>query len=438
MKIAIIGTGYVGLVTGTCLAEIGHEVTCLDINQEKIEQLKLGKIPIYEPGLEEIVLRNSENGRLIFSSDIPSGIKNAEVIFSAVGTPQGNDGRADISAVFKVAEVFAANLNSYKVFVNKSTVPVGTSEKVAEIIKKTCTSDKNFSVVDNPEFLREGNAIEDFMVPDRIIVGVEDQKAKEIMEHVYRPLARAGRPLMFTDIKSAETIKYAANSFLATKISFINDVANFCEAVGADVKEVSKGIGLDKRIGPRFLHAGIGYGGSCFPKDVQAFIQSGYENGIRFKILESVEEVNNSQKSVIVRKIKSNHQSIKGYRIGIWGLAFKPRTDDMREAPSIPIINMLLEEDVSYIQLYDPVAMKNAKSIFSDARVSFCENPFAAAEKVDILLILTEWDEFRAIDLKKVASIMRGKEVYDGRNLYEFDDLNSVGLNYFPIGRCTK
>lgn len=438
MKIAIVGTGYVGLVCGTCLAEIGHEVTCLDIDGDKIAKLKNAVIPIYEPSLEELVKRNSANRRLKFSTHIEKAIKENDVIFCAVGSPTGENGRADINAVFTVAETFGRNLNAYKIFVNKSTVPVGTSSHLKEIIRKNAPQGSEFGIADNPEFLREGNAVEDFMVPDRIIIGVDCEKSKEIMKHVYQSLARAGRHLMFTDLKSAETIKYAANSFLATKISFINEVANFCEAVGADVKEVAKGIGLDNRIGPRFLHAGIGYGGSCFPKDVRAFIQTGYEHGHRFKILEAVEEVNEYQKSLLIRKIKTIRPNLKNLNIAIWGLAFKPRTDDMREAPSIRVINMLLDEDVGAITAYDPAAMENARKIFTNPKISFRNNPFKAVEKADMLLILTEWDEFRAIDFKKVSRLMKGKDIIDGRNLYEYEDLQNLGLNYHPIGRCKQ
>ena len=432
MNITVIGTGYVGLVTGTCLAELGNNVTCVDIDESKIANLKKGVIPIYEPGLEELVLRNYKEGRLHFTIDSKSAIEGAEVVFSAVGTPPDKDHRADLTAVMKVAETFGKHLNGYKVFVNKSTVPVGTSERVRETIKKT-NGKHDFDVVDNPEFLREGTAVKDFMNPDRIVVGLRksSKKARELMEKLYSPLVRAGRPLLFTDIHSAEIIKYASNSFLATKISFINDVANFCELVGADVTEVAKGIGLDDRIGPRFLHAGIGYGGSCFPKDVQAFIQTGKDNGYEFLILEATEEVNQTQKLRIFAKLKEEMGSLEGKKIAMWGLAFKPKTDDMREAPAITTIERLLEEGAE-IAAFDPVAAENAKKLFGD-KVIYAASPYDAATGADALLIMTEWDEFRAIDLKKIKSRMKGSLVCDGRNVYKPKEMTELGFTYKSI-----
>ncbi|MFA6529133.1 MAG: UDP-glucose/GDP-mannose dehydrogenase family protein [Candidatus Gracilibacteria bacterium] len=435
MNIAIIGTGYVGLVTGTCLAELGNNVVCVDIDKEKIANLKKGIIPIYEPGLEELIKRNYKEKRLEFTIDSAKAIKESEVIFSAVGTPPDKDHRADLSAVMKVAETFGENLNGYKVFVNKSTVPVGTSERVYEIIKKTSGNKHKFEVVDNPEFLREGTAVKDFMNPDRIVVGIkkDSTRAREMMEKIYSPLVRAGRTLIFTDINSAEIIKYASNSFLATKISFINEVANFCELVGADVTEVAKGIGLDARIGSRFLHAGIGYGGSCFPKDVKAFIQTGKDKGYEFLILEAVEEVNETQRLRLFRKLKEEFQDLRNKKIAVWGLAFKPKTDDMREAPSITIINELLDCGAC-VQAFDPVAAGNAKRIL-DGKVDFCDTPYEAATGADALLILTEWDEFRAIDLKKVKEMMCGNLICDGRNIYSKKEMESLGFKYKSIGR---
>jgi len=352
MKITIIGTGYVGLVSGTCFAELGNEVICVDIDEAKIASLKKGEIPIYEPGLEELVLRNQKEGRLHFTTDIKEGLDFAELVFSAVGTPPDEDHKADLSAVQAVAQSFGQNISKYTVFVNKSTAPVGTSEKISQIIqkelenrgKKTDEARAMFDVVDNPEFLREGAAIKDFLNPDRIVVGVNSQRARELMDHLYRPLVRNGHPLVFTDINNSEIIKYASNAFLATKISFINEVASFCEKAGGNVREVARGMGLDDRIGPRFLHAGIGYGGSCFPKDVKAFIQTGKENDYEFQILKAVEDVNEKQKSRLFEKIKNYYNGeLEGKTFAVWGLAFKPKTDDMREAPSLTMIPLLRE-----------------------------------------------------------------------------------------------
>lgn len=435
MNISVIGTGYVGLVTGTCLAELGNNVICADIDKEKIGRLKKGIIPIYEPGLEELIKRNYKEDRLHFTTDSGKAIKESEIVFSAVGTPPDKDHRADLSAVMKVAETFGKNLNGYKVFANKSTVPVGTSERIYEIIKKTSGGKHKFDVVDNPEFLREGTAVKDFMNPDRIVVGVKiaATHAREAMKKIYSPLVRAGRSLMFTDINSAEIIKYASNSFLATKISFINEVANFCELASADVTEVAKGIGLDARIGPRFLHAGIGYGGSCFPKDVKAFIQTGKDKGYEFLILEAVEEVNETQRLRLFHKLKEEIKDLKNKKIAVWGLAFKPKTDDMREAPSVTIINELIDSGAD-IKAFDPVAAGNAKKIFNGA-VDFCDTPYEAALGADALLILTEWDEFRAIDLKKIKTLMRGNLICDGRNIYSKKEMEKLNFKYKSIGR---
>jgi len=434
MKITVIGTGYVGLVTGTCFAELGNEVICVDIDKSKIENLKKGIIPIYEPGLKELVLRNHKEKRLHFTIDAKSAIESAEVVFSAVGTPPDKDHRADLTAVMKVAQTFGKSLNGYKVFVNKSTVPVGTSERVREVIAKE-SGNKDFDVVDNPEFLREGTAVKDFMNPDRIVVGLNksSKKARELVEKLYAPLVRAGRPLLFTDIHSAEIIKYASNSFLATKISFINEIANFCELVGADVTEVAKGIGLDDRIGPRFLHAGIGYGGSCFPKDVQAFIQTGKDNGYEFLILEATEEVNQTQKLRIFNKLRDEIGDLNGKKVAIWGLAFKPKTDDMREAPAIITIEKLLEHGAK-VEVFDPVASENARSIFGD-RIKYAKTPYEAVSKAYALLIITEWDEFRAIDLERVKKLMSGDLICDGRNIYSPRDVKAMGFKYKSIGR---
>lgn len=429
-----MGTGYVGLVTGTCFAELGNDVQCVDIDDKKIQKLKEGHIPIYEPGLEELVLRNQKEERLSFTTNAKEAIEWADVIFSAVGTPPDKDHRADLSAVRAVAKTVGQNLNGYKVFVNKSTVPVGTSEEVRRIIEDNNQNGHNFDVVDNPEFLREGAAVKDFLNPDRIVCGTDSEDAKKVMEQLYKPLVRAGRPLLFTDIHSAEIIKYASNAFLATKISFINDVANFCENVGADVTQVARGMGLDDRIGPRFLHAGIGYGGSCFPKDVQAFIQTGKEHGHEFKILKAVEEVNEAQKTLILKKLKTHQPEIQGKTIAVWGLAFKPKTDDMREAPSLSILPKLQEQGAK-LQVFDPVAAENAKEILGSEQITYCKSAYEAAENADILLILTEWDEFRAIDLNRVARLMQGKLILDGRNIYSPKEVRELGFDYDSIGR---
>ncbi len=434
MKITVVGTGYVGLVTGTCFAELGNDVICLDIDQAKIDRLKKGEIPIYEPGLEELVLRNQKEGRLNFSTDAKAGIEWAEVIFSAVGTPPDKDHRADLSAVKAVAKTVGQNLNGYKVFVNKSTVPVGTSHMVKEIIKENLKTAMDFDVVDNPEFLREGSAVKDFLNPDRIVCGVESDRAREAMEKLYQPLVRSGRPLLFTDIHSAEVIKYASNSFLATKISFINEVANFCELVGADVTQVAKGMGLDERIGSRFLHAGIGYGGSCFPKDVQAFIQTGKDKGYEFKILEQVEAVNEAQKLRIVEKILKEIPDLNGKTVAVWGLAFKPKTDDMREASSLAIVPKLLEKGAK-VRAFDPVAAENAKKILGETNIEYFNSPFDAASGADILVLVTEWDEFRALDLQKLKTTMKDTYIFDGRNVYNPEEMGKLGFKYFSVGR---
>lgn len=436
MKITVVGTGYVGLVTGTCFAELGNEILCIDIDANKIENLKKGIIPIYEPGLEELTLRNQKEGRLSFSTDVKTGVEWAEIIFSAVGTPQGEDHRADLRYVREVAKSVGEHINGYKVFVNKSTVPVGTSDEVKQIIANTSNNRFEFDVVDNPEFLREGSAVKDFLNPDRIVCGLEDGKnrAKELMEKLYLPLVRAGRPLLFTDIHSAEVIKYASNAFLATKISFINEIANFCELVGADVTKVAKGMGLDDRIGSRFLHAGIGYGGSCFPKDVKAFIQTGIDKGYEFKILKEVEEVNALQREFFVNKILKEIPDLQEKTIAVWGLAFKPKTDDMREAPCLSIIPKLIEMGAK-IKVFDPVATTNAKKIFTDKSIEYFSSPFDTAKEADILLILTEWDEFRSIDLNRLKNEMNGQYIFDGRNIYDPAEMNQLGFMYYSVGR---
>ena len=437
MKITVVGTGYVGLVSGTCFAEMGYDVMCIDIDKEKINQLKEGIIPIYEPGLEELVKRNSAEGRLHFSSNTKEGIDFSDILFSAVGTPPDKDHKADLNAVKAVARDFGKNITGYKIFVNKSTVPVGTGEVCRKIIQSGIDErgvDATFDLVSNPEFLREGAAVKDTLNPDRIVVGVESDKAKDVMKKLYRPITRTGRPLVTTNIKTAEMIKYAANSFLATKISFINEMANFCERTGADVNKVAKGIGLDNRIGSRFLHAGIGYGGSCFPKDVQALIQKGKEYSFDFKILQAVEDVNERQKERIFEKLHDHIPNLEGKTIAIWGLAFKPRTDDMRDAPSIRIIKRIQAEG-AFVKAFDPVSMEVAKRNFANVNLTYCKSAFEAAEDADALLILTEWDEFRTVNFEKLKSVMKGKYLFDGRNIYEPEEVISAGFSYEGIGR---
>lgn len=434
MKISIIGTGYVGLVTGVCLAELGNEVICVDIDKAKISSLNNGIMPIYEPGLKDLMDRNVREKRIAFSTDTPEAIKMSEVVFSAVGTPPDKDHKADLDAVFAIAKIFAQNLNNYKLFVTKSTVPVGTNEKIKELIIEHRNDNQDFDVVSNPEFLREGEAVNDFLIPDRVIIGCENDKSKAIMESIYKGIIRTDHPALFTDIKSAEMIKYASNSMLATRISFMNEVSGLCEKTGADVKAVAKGIGLDKRIGPRFLQAGAGYGGSCFPKDVKAFIETAKEHGIDFKILTAVEEVNVEQKKTLLPKIKKLLPDLKNKTIAVWGLAFKPKTDDMREAPSIVLINQLNSEGAR-IRAFDPEAQKNAEKIFAGIDITYCKNPYEAAENADCLVIMTEWNEFRTLDLNKIGSLLKQRNIVDGRNVFDISEMKKYEFNYIGVGR---
>jgi UDPglucose 6-dehydrogenase len=434
MKLAFIGTGYVGLVTGTCMAEMGHDVICADIDKKKIQNLKKGIIPIYEMGLEELVERNIKEGRLSFTTDIRHAIEESEVVFNAVGTPEDKKtGQADLQYVFAVAESFGKYINKYKIFVNKSTVPVGTAEKVAAIIKKHNKKNIEFDAVSNPEFLREGAAVKDFLNPDRVVVGVSCEKARKVMEKIYKPIARIGRPIVFTDVKSAEIIKYASNAFLATKISFINEIANFCEKVGGNVKEISKGMGMDSRVGNRFLQAGIGYGGSCFPKDVKALIHTGKENGCEFKIVSAVDEVNQKQKLKAFHILKNRMKNLKGKNITLWGLSFKPRTDDIREAPSLDTIENILALGGN-ILAFDPVAEANMKKTFKTKKIKYFSNPYLALKNSDVLMIMTEWDEFRNPDYAKMTKLMRGKIIIDGRNVLDRSEAEGEGFEYFGIG----
>lgn len=436
MKIAVVGTGYVGLVTGTCFSEVGIDVTCIDIDIKKIENLKKGILPIYEPGLEEMVLRNAEKGRLHFSTNLAESIQNCEAVFIAVGTPPGEDGSADLKYVLAVATEIGKNMSDYMVVVTKSTVPVGTAEKVRKAVQNALAARSakiEFDVASNPEFLKEGAAIEDFLKPDRIVVGVESERSEEIMKRLYKPFLMNGHPTIFMDIPSAEMTKYAANSMLATKISFMNDIANLCEIMGADVNMVRKGIGSDSRIGHKFIYAGIGYGGSCFPKDVKALAKTAKENGYEMRILQAVENVNEDQKSVLFNKIKKHFDgNIKGKKFALWGLSFKPKTDDMREAPSLVIIEKLLKEGAEVVA-YDPVAMKEAKHILGST-IGYSEEQYGTLKNVDALLLITEWPEFRTPDFEHMKKEMKENVVFDGRNIYDSAEMRKNGFVYYGIG----
>ena len=431
MKIAVVGSGYVGLVAGACLAENGNEVVCVDKDPAKIRFLQRGKIPIYEPGLEEMVRRNRSEKRLTFTTALERGVRNAQIIFIAVGTPTGEDGSADLQHVLAVARDTARAMNGYKVIVNKSTVPVGTAAKVREVIRRETTHP--FSVVSNPEFLKQGAAIEDFMKPDRVVIGAEDPRGAELMKELYAPFTRTGAPIMLMDCASAELSKYAANSMLATRISFMNEVANVCEATGANVDHVRRAVAADRRIGSSFLFPGVGYGGSCFPKDVKAMLRFSAEKKYDFAILEAVEAVNERQKLRLLAKVQSHLGPLKGKRIAIWGLAFKPRTDDMREAPSVPLIQGLLAAGAS-VQAYDPEAMTVARTIFG-SKISYAENGYAALKGADALVIVTEWNEFREPDFERMRKSLRSPIIFDGRNLYNPDQIRAHGFTYVSIGR---
>lgn len=432
MKIAVVGTGYVGLVTGTCLSETGNHVSCIDIDQKKIEKLKNGIVPIYEPGLEALFERNTKQGRLTFTTNLKEGIKGAKVIFLALPTPPGEDGSADLKYILKVADDLGPLLEEYTIIIDKSTVPVGTAEKVHARIAAHAKVD--FDVVSNPEFLREGVAVEDFMKPDRVVIGSSSPKANKVLETLFAPLVRQGNPVIFMDERSAELTKYAANSFLATKITFMNEIANLCEKLGADVDAVRKGIGTDSRIGKRFLFAGIGYGGSCFPKDVQALAKSSQEVDYDFKILNSVMEINETQKTKLIPKIKEYFGGdISGKTIAVWGLAFKPYTDDIREAPALANIKALLALGAK-IKAYDPEAMENVKAIMGD-EIELCNDEYHAIEGADALLIMTEWPVFRTPEFDKLSKELKNKVIFDGRNLYEPKQVEELGFKYFSIGR---
>ena len=432
MKIAVVGTGYVGLVTGTCLAETGNQVICVDINERKVEMMKNGQLPIYEPGLELLFNRNISQNRLHFTTNLADAIADAKIIFLALPTPPGGDGAADLSYVLGAAKDIAQLIKEYKVIVTKSTVPVGTADKVTAIMKQH--TNMEFAVVSNPEFLREGVAVDDFMKPDRVVIGTMDERARKLMGELYAPYVRQGNPIIFMDERSSELTKYAANSFLATKISFMNEIANLCERVGADVDMVRRGIGADDRIGRRFLFSGIGYGGSCFPKDVQALAKSAEENEYDFKILNSVMKVNEIQKKLLVEKVKKYFKGdIKGKKFAMWGLAFKPETDDIREAPSLYVIDELLKAGAQ-VTAFDPEAMDNIKTLLGD-QIGYAEDQYDALKDADALLIVTEWSLFRTPDFDLLGDLLKNKVIFDGRNLYDLQKMIDCGFYYNSIGR---
>ena len=444
MKIAVIGTGYVGLVTGTCFAETGNTVTCVDIDKTKIKKLSSGEITIYEPGLEKLFVRNQKEGRLHFTTSLKEGITNAQIIFLALPTPPGENGSADLKYILGVADELGKLITDYVVIIDKSTVPVGTAEKVRTVILKSASQvlppeqdlAGAFDVVSNPEFLREGVAVDDFMKPDRVIIGTTSERAKKIMNDLYLPFVRQGNPIIYMDEKSAELTKYAANSFLAMKITFMNEIARLCERMGADVDMVRKGIGSDERIGRRFLFPGIGYGGSCFPKDVQALAKSSADVNYDFRILEAVMEVNEKQKLHLVSKIKTFfNNDLKGKKIAIWGLSFKPNTDDIREAPALTIIEKLLAED-AIITAYDPEAMNNVKALLGD-KIKFAERQYDALVDADALVIATEWSEFRTPDFTNMITLLKNKVIFDGRNLFDLAKMEELGFHYESVGRRT-
>ncbi|MDB5230380.1 MAG: UDP-glucose 6-dehydrogenase TuaD [Chitinophagaceae bacterium] len=432
MKLAVIGTGYVGLVTGTCFAETGNYVCCVDIDKNKVEKLSKGEMTIFEPGLDKLFVRNLKEERLRFTTDLIEGIKNAEAIFLALPTPEGEDGSADLSYVLGVAKELGKILKDYKVVVDKSTVPVGTAEKVRAAIAENYKGE--FDVISNPEFLREGVAVEDFMKPDRVVIGTSSERAKKVMNELYAPFVRQGNPVIFMDERSAELTKYAANAFLATKITFMNEIAQLCELYGADVDMIRKGIGSDDRIGKRFLFAGIGYGGSCFPKDVKALKRSAEDTGYDFKILNAVMEVNEKQKAHLVSKLKSHfNNNISGRHFAVWGLAFKPNTDDVREAPAFKIIDALLAEGATVCG-FDPEAINNTRKALGD-KIQFSEDQYETLENADALIIATEWNEFRTPDFEKISKLLKQKAIFDGRNLFDSETMKNKGFHYVSIGR---
>jgi UDPglucose 6-dehydrogenase len=431
MKIAVIGTGYVGLVVGACLAETGNDVICVDKDDSKVRMLRRAKVPIYEPGLTELVKRNAAEGRLSFTTQLGRAVKASEIIFIAVGTPQGEDGSADLQHVEAVARDIGKSMDGFRVIVDKSTVPVGTAERVRRIVARETSHP--FSVVSNPEFLKQGAAVDDFMKPDRVVIGAEDQRGADLMVALYQPFTRTGAPIMVMDCASAELAKYAANALLATRISFMNEVANVCELFGADVDRVRQAVGSDRRIGPSFLFPGVGYGGSCFPKDVKALVRFSADKKYDFKVLKAVEAVNQRQKLVLVKKLERHFKSLKGKTIAIWGLAFKPKTDDMREAPAVPIITGLIEKGAR-VQVYDPEAMAVARGIFG-SKVTYAKKSYDALRDADALAIVTEWHEFREPDFDRMRKLMRHPVIFDGRNIYQPQQMQTHGFTYLSIGR---
>ena len=431
-KICMIGTGYVGLVTGACFADFGNSVLCVDVDSEKIELLKNSIVPFYEPGLKEFIERNTARKRLGFSDDVEWGIRESEVIFIAVGTPSLPDGSADLSQVFSVSEKIAQNMSEYKVVVNKSTVAVGTGEKVAAVIRDHQKKSIPFDVVSNPEFLREGSALEDFMRPDRVVIGATSDRAMEIMSEIYRPLYLLETPIIKTKLETAELIKYASNAYLATRISFINEIANLCEKVGADVNVVAKAMGLDGRIGPKFLHAGAGYGGSCFPKDTRALITIADQAGSQVSIVKAAVAVNQRQREIVFEKIQKLNETLQDKCVGFLGLSFKPKTDDMREAPSITVIEKLLQHNTK-VKAYDPVAQENARKILPD--IEYCNDPYGVAENADTLVVMTEWNEFRELDFPRIKELMNAPKIVDARNVYDPEKMRASGFEYIGIGR---
>ncbi len=434
MKIAVVGTGYVGLVTGTCFAETGNSVTCVDIDATKINKLNGGELTIYEPGLEKLFLRNQKEGRLHFTTNLIEGIAGAQIIFLALPTPPGEDGSADLKYILGVADDLGKIISDYVIIIDKSTVPVGTADKVHAAVAKNATVE--FDIVSNPEFLREGVAVDDFMKPDRVVIGTTSERAKKILNDLYLPFVRQGNPIIYMDEKSAELTKYAANSFLATKITFMNEIANLCELLGADVDMVRKGIGSDERIGKRFLFPGIGYGGSCFPKDVQALARSSSEVNYDFKILDAVMDVNEKQKLHLIPHIKNYFgNDLKGKKIAVWGLAFKPNTDDIREAPALTIIDALLGEG-AIVSGYDPEAMNNVKALYAD-KINFAEHQYDALVDADALVIATEWSEFRTPDFNNIVTLLKNKVIFDGRNLFDLNKMEELGFYYVSVGRKT-
>jgi UDPglucose 6-dehydrogenase len=432
MKVCVIGTGYVGLVTGTCLAEMGNDVICVDNNADKVKHLLAGEVPIYEPGLEELIRSNTREGRLHFTTDLVKAVQSSLICFIAVGTPQSDDGAADLKYVVEVAKGIAQAMNGYKVIVTKSTVPVGTAEQIRAVVADH--TEHEFAIVSNPEFLKQGAAVDDFLKPDRVVIGTDNHRATEIMRELYSPFLRTGNPIIIMDIPSAEMTKYVANAFLATKISFINEMSNLCERVGADISQVRTGISTDSRIGSQFLFPGLGYGGSCFPKDVKALIKTARDTGYHSQILEAVDGINQSQRRFYLEKVLEYFNgSLQGKTFAVWGLAFKPRTDDVREAPSITIIQALLAEGAR-IQAYDPKAADNARQILGD-RITYCDNAYDALEGADAMLLVTEWNEFRRPDFDRIRALMNRPVIFDGRNQYDIDRMIRRGFEYFCMGR---